>query len=296
MISCSWIKPTLVACAACASVLRAQTIDVPLGTCRQLPAGTVLTGDVLVKTGGGTLDLSLAILNNEGLDIREGAVRVAALDKPGPVQARFVRFTVHASRPDAPYSGHNWQIAEFNVTRDGKPLPHDAGVVGSQYGESDGREGPAKAVDNNVKTKFLTTTGHVLDVDFGKPVLFDGYTFTTANDATGRDPRDFTLKVGDKGSALVCWSTVSMVKGFVCTEKRFAPAGKIFPVMRLDKIPCEYAVHVGGRARLVLCGLTESLENISGEGLVCLEGGSLEILPPSAFGGSVAGDGLVKWN
>ena len=279
-----------VAGAACAA-----TIDVPAGKVVAVPSGTVYEGEALVKTGAGTLDLSAAVLKNAGLDIREGAVRFANDSKPGPVMARFARFTVSASRPNAAYSGQAWQISEFNVTKDGKVVPNPPGTAGTQNGDPGGREGPAKAVDGNVKTKFLTGYNHSLEIDFGQPVVFDGYTFTTANDAEGRDPRDFTFDVGDDTPRGVRWANVSSVKGFDCTLERFKNAGKVFPLCRMDKIPCEYPVTVRGRGRLVLAGLTESLEAISGDGLVVLEGGTLEIDKDAPFTGSVSGTGSVRW-
>ena len=46
----------------------------------------------------------------------------------------------------------------------------------------------------------------------------------------------------------------------------------------------------------MLAGLTESLEAISGDGLVVLEGGTLEIDKDAPFVGSVSGSGSVKWH
>ena len=281
----------VVAGAACAA-----TIDVPAGKVVAVPSGTVYEGETLVKTGQGMLDLSSAVLKNAGLDIREGTVRFANDSKSGAVMARFARFTVSASRPNAPYSGHAWQISEFNVVKDGKVVPNPPGTAGTQNGDPGGREGPAKAVDGDVKTKFLTSYNRSLEIDFGRPVVFDGYTFTTANDAEGRDPRDFTFDVGDEGRCGVRWANVSSVKGFECTKERFKNAGKVFPISRMDKVPCDYPVTVRGKGRLVLSGLSESLEAISGDGLVVLEGGMLEIDKDAPFVGSVSGSGSVKWH
>ena len=281
----------LLAGAACAA-----TVCVPAGETKCVPAGTVFEGEVLVQTGPGALDLSGAVLRNAGLEVREGTVRFAPDAKTGAVLSRFVRFTVSASRPNAPYSGQAWQISEFNVAKDGKVVPCPEGTAGTQNGDPGGREGAAKAVDGNIKTKFLSGYNRCLEVDFGRPVLFDGYTFTTANDAIGRDPRDFTLDVGDETPCGVRWANVSSEKGFACTEQRFVNAGKIFPVRRMDKVPCCYPVTVRGSGRLVLSGLSESLEAISGDGLVVVDGGSLEISEDSPFVGSVCGGGKVIWH
>ena len=53
-------------------------ISVPAGETVKVGAGCQFKGGVLVKTGAGTLDLSAAVLRNEGLEIREGAVLFAS--------------------------------------------------------------------------------------------------------------------------------------------------------------------------------------------------------------------------
>lgn len=275
----------------------AVTIDVPKGQVKCVPAGTAYTGDVLVKTGEGILDLSAAALGNAGLDIRQGAVRFVSDGKPGTVIARHVRFTSTATRPNAPYSKNGlWQISELNIAKGGKILPNPPGTTGSNDGNPGGREGPAMAVDGNVKTKCCVRYGYTLEIDYGKNMVFDGYTFTTANDATGRDPRDFTFEVGEYGPNGIRWSIISKVEGFECTEKRFTNIGKVFPLSRKDRIPCGYPVTVRGPARLILSGLQEALEDVSGDGLVVIDNGSVVIAADAAFSGSVSGSGSVMWH
>ena len=116
------------------------------------------------------------------------------------VKARYVRLTVTASRP-APkeppfYGGRSWQICDWTLLRDGKSHGwKDAKVLGPDSGLVRG-EGPAQCLDGNVLTKFHGAYGVPLVVDLGKDVEFDGYTFTTGNDAPGRDPYDWTLDAG----------------------------------------------------------------------------------------------------
>ena len=69
----------------------------------------------------------------------------------------------------------------------------------------------------------------------------------------------------------------------------------MFPVSLSDVIPYDYPVHVGGRGRLVLVGVSEQLEGVSGTGLVQLESGaSVTFSADSAFAGSVIG-GTVRF-
>lgn len=286
-----------VAALAAAHALCAATIDVPAGRTVAPPAGTVYEGDALVKTGAGTLDLSNAALKNAGLEIREGAVRFSADAKPVQAEARHLCFSVHAARPNAQYSNSGWQISEFNVTKGGEVVPNPPGTRGTWRGDPGGDEGPAKAVDGNVKTKYYTNDIRgVLDIDFGRPVAFDGYTFTTANDAIGRDPRDFALDSGGNGARPAGWTRISSIAGFDCTGSRHANAGRIFPLMSKDKIPAGYPVKICGKGRLVLSELTEALEAVSGEGLVEVDGGSLAISSGASFSGSVSGPGSVSWH
>ena len=74
------MKRLVVVAIAFASLVQAETIDVPCGQTRSVDAGRRFAGGVLVKTGGGVLDLTGAVLANAGLEIREGAVRMVAGD------------------------------------------------------------------------------------------------------------------------------------------------------------------------------------------------------------------------
>ena len=96
----------------------AETISVPAGKTMTVAPGRRFAGDVLVKEGEGTLDLTGATLANAGLDIREGAVRFAA-GASAAVTARFLRFDVRKTRPGKKgppeYGGSGSQFSEFRL-------------------------------------------------------------------------------------------------------------------------------------------------------------------------------------
>lgn len=272
----------------------AETISVPAGKTERVEPGRRFEGNVLVKEGEGTLDLTGAVLANAGLDVREGAVRFAA-GASAVVTARYLRFDVRETRPGKKgppeYGGSGSQFSEFRLYRGGKALPMPKDVK-AMNGNPSMREGPQKALDGDLKTKCYFNP---LIVDLGEDVTFDGYSFVTANDAIGRDPRSWTLAAGTETGGDIAWSAVGSVNGFEAPKERFTEAGKIFPVALKDVVPANYPVTVGGKGRLVLSGASETLERCAGEGLIVLENATVDFAPQATFNGSVSGGGTVSW-
>ena len=272
----------------------AETISVPAGKTERVEPGRRFEGNVLVKEGEGTLDLTGAVLANAGLDVREGAVRFAA-GASAIVTARYLRFDVRETRPGKKgppeYGGSGSQFSEFRLYRGGKALPMPKDVK-AMNGNPSMREGPQKALDGDLKTKCYFNP---LIVDLGEDVTFDGYSFVTANDAIGRDPRSWTLAAGTETGGDIAWSAVGSVNGFEAPKERFTEAGKIFPVALKDVVPANYPVTVGGKGRLVLSGASETLERCAGEGLIVLENATVDFAPQATFNGSVTGGGAVSW-
>lgn len=269
-------------------------ISVPAGETVKVGAGCQFKGGVLVKTGAGTLDLSAAVLRNEGLEIREGAVLFAS-GGSAAVSCRYLRWNVTKTRPakSAPpeYGNTGSQFSEFRLFRGGKMLPrpaHATAICANDWSES-----PKKGIDGDLKTKCYANP---FVADFGEEVTFDGYSFATANDAIGRDPASWTVEAGFATAAGIQWAPIGSVQGFEAPKARFAEAGKVFPVSVSDVVPAGYPVVVRAAGRLVLRGANEMLEAVSGDGLVQLEGGaSVSFGADCAFTGTVCGGGAVNF-
>ena len=269
-------------------------IFVPAGETVKVGAGCQFKGGVLVKTGAGTLDLSAAVLRNEGLEIREGAVLFAS-GGSSVVSCRYLRWNVTKTRPakSAPpeYGNTGSQFSEFRLFRGGKMLPrpaHATAICANDWAES-----PKKGIDGDLKTKCYANP---FVADFGEEVTFDGYSFATANDAIGRDPASWTVEAGFATAAGIQWAPIGSVQGFEAPKARFAEAGKVFPVSVSDVVPAGYPVVVRAAGRLVLRGANEMLEAVSGDGLVQLEGGaSVSFGADCAFTGTVCGGGAVNF-
>ena len=262
----------LVAAAAC--LAQAETIDVPARQTRAVEPGRRFAGDVLVKTGAGELDLTGAVLANAGLEVRAGSVRLRG-GGTCSVSTRFVRFDVSKTRPGKKgppeYADSGSQFSEFRLSCGGKPVPFPEGTK-PIVGPVGSREGPDKGIDGNVKTKCYYRP---LVLDLGREVVFDAYTFVTANDAIARDPASWTVSAG--------------VADFAAPKERFAEAGRLFPVSLRDVVPVNYPVKVCGAGRLVLADVNESLERVEGDGLIVLERATVSFAPRAAFAGSVCG-------
>ncbi len=289
------MKQLCFAVAAVCMAAGAETISVPAGRTVTVEAGRRFGGAVLVKEGEGTLDLTGAVLDNAGMDIRAGTVRFV-VDKSATVSvtARYLKFDVNETRPGKSgppeFAGSGPQYSEFRLYRGGRLVQMPKGAR-ALNGSPSMAEGPQKALDGDLKTKCFFNP---MIVDMGEEVTFDGYSFATANDAIGRDPRSWTLSTGTEKGDSIAWSNVGSETGFNAPSARFADAGKIFPLVRKDVLPAKYPVTIGGRGRLVLVGASETLENCSGEGLIVLENATVDIAPQSSFTGSVSG-GAVNW-
>ena len=286
--------PLVIAAASLSLMAGAETISVPAGKTVKMEPGRRFEGGVLVKEGEGVLDLTGAVLANDGLDIRAGAVKFAA-GASSAVTARFLRFDVRETRPGKKgppeYGGSGSQFSEFRLYRGGKVLSMPKGAK-AMNGNPSMREGPQKALDGDLKTKCYFNP---LIVDLGEEVTFDGYSFVTANDAIGRDPRSWTLSAGTEVCGDMSWSGIGSVQGFEAPKERFTEAGKVFPVALNDVLPVNYPVTVGAKGRLVLSGATETLERCAGEGLIVLEDATVDFAPQATFSGSVMGGGSVSW-
>lgn len=282
------MKSLLIASCLMAFAVAGETISVPAGETVKIAPGRVFTGDVLVKEGAGTLDLTGAALKNKGLEIRQGGV-VLTGGGASMVTTRYLKWNVTETRPgksEPPeYARSGSQFSEFRLFRNGKMLPRPQNAT-ALNGRADWREGPQKGIDGDLKTKCYFNP---FIADFGEEVTFDGYSFATANDAIGRDPRSWTVEAGVADGTAINWVGIGSVTGFEAPKERFAEAGKVFPVALRDVVPVNYPVTVCGKGRLVLRGVNETLERVCGTGLVQLEDASVEFGAESQFSGSVVG-------
>jgi hypothetical protein len=153
----------------------------------------------------------------------QSATASASFASPSPVTYQYFRFTPVQLRNDA--TANSVQLSEFTMSNAG------ADVLGATAtnpgGNNPANETPDLAVDGNTATKWLDFLKGPLVLDFGTPVTVDGYYFTTANDATERDPIAWTLEGSADGTN---WTLIDSQDQLFPPDERFTPT-EIFPTL-----------------------------------------------------------------
>jgi hypothetical protein len=159
------------------------------------------------RKGDGTLDLSAnADFAIESLAWYKGEGTAAELVHEGPVanisveQGQFQPYTLRAKTPKGSEITISRLLTDIGVVTD--ITSQGNLIVSRDNGGPQGNEGSLKLVDNNPNSKFLL-------FDFADPVWFrleyfeprvaGAYTFTSANDAEGRDPKNWTIEGSNDG-------------------------------------------------------------------------------------------------
>lgn len=110
------------------------------------------------------------------------------------------------------------QISEFNFWRHGQPLDMAQAIVANPGGNNPATERPPNLTDGDTATKWLDFNRRAVTFRFPEAVTIDAYSFSTANDAPERDPRNWRLEGSDDGST---WFLLDeIVNGSVPTERR----------------------------------------------------------------------------
>ena len=135
-------------------------------------------GSATVKPGA-TTTYRLEASNATGTSVAEATLGVA-----GPPPYRFYRFLPTALR--ASDRANSVQLGEFGVLLGTNRVT--GAVATNPGGRNPGNEGPMRATDGDPATKWLDfNKGTPLVLDYGRPVLADGYRLASANDAPERE-------------------------------------------------------------------------------------------------------------
>ncbi|OUV13377.1 MAG: hypothetical protein CBC46_07130 [Verrucomicrobiaceae bacterium TMED86] len=145
----------------------------------------------------------------------------------GEVEYRYYRFTPTQLRVT---NNCCVQLAEFEFLLDGVKVGTPS--VSNPGGSNPGGETPDLAVDGSLTTKWLDFNQGPLVFDFGSATTVDGYRWSTANDATERDPVRWILEGSDDETN---WDLVDeRVDGdFPTPSARFTYT----PILKLNSAP-----------------------------------------------------------
>jgi len=219
------------------------------------------------------------------------------------VLTKFVRFKPSATRPEGDHVNTGYQLSEFRLTLGGVDVPYPVGTLATSPGKAAGVEGPEKAIDGSVDTKFYHNSKsplYPLVLEFPTPLFFNGYTWYTANDATGRDAITWTVEVSADGTT---WTVVDSqdysADTSLITTARKTLVGQ-WPVQGMQSAMNVFSdlspTTVAAPGKLAVSGTSETVGSLSGDGTIeLLANGTFGIrtIDNAAFSGSFSGAGTV---
>lgn len=163
---------------------------------------------VATPAAGGTLDLSVA----SGAAIESinwykgtgtGAEFIASGDEINieVASGQFQEYTIRVETPNGSQAEVSHLLTDLGIVRD-VTADGNLSVSRDNSGGMHAGEGSLKLTDNNINSKFLQFdySGDLwFELEFYQPVVLGGYTFTSANDASQRDPRNWRLEATNDG-------------------------------------------------------------------------------------------------
>ncbi|MDD2600378.1 MAG: hypothetical protein PHO37_14345, partial [Kiritimatiellae bacterium] len=215
----------------------------------------------------------------------------------GAVGTRYVRFSPLAMRVGGTNYGSGYQLSEFQLMLNGVKVPYPAGTLGTSPGVNPGNEGPEKAIDGSVDTKFYIKSIQPLIVELSELVRFDGYRWYTANDSTGRDPLSWIVEISEDG---VRWSTVdsrdySANAGAITTGRKALAGTWTVGAGAMNVLSDLSRTIIAAPAELAVVSVSETIGPLSGEGRITLANGTLGLnaFESAAFSGNISGSGTI---
>ncbi len=270
------------------------------GTGTNLFMGSMQDGESalgFVHSGSGTTLMTGLSSTYTGATVIEAGVASVG----GAVYAKYLRFFPQMTRTSGDHQGTGYQISEFQMMFNGAQLLYPAGTLATSFGKVAGAEGPEKAIDGSVDTKFYTdirNPSYPLVVELPEPVLFDGYRWYTANDATGRDPVKWSVDVSYDG---VSWITVDLrdysasQTAVTTARKTLVGAWTMSAGGSMNVLSDLSAATVAAPAELAIVAVSETVGALSGDGLIRLSNGTLGInaFTNATFTGDITGSGTI---
>lgn len=165
---------------------------------------------VAIPASGGTLDLrvdaKMAIDSlfwykgeNSTTELISHANNVNVAVQTG----QFQDYTLRVKTPNGSFAEITRLLTDLGIVRD---LTDDHGIFSVSRDNDGGQfagEGSLKLIDNSTDTKFLqfNFSGDLWwQLEYFDPVVLGAYTFTSANDASGRDPKNWKLEGSQDGT------------------------------------------------------------------------------------------------
>ena len=212
---------------------------------------------------------------------------------------KYIRFSPSAMRVGGSNYGSGYQISEFHIMLDGEKIEYPGGTLATSPGKLPGTEGPEKAIDGSVDTKFYTNINPAppLIIELPEPLYLDGYRWYTANDSDGRDPIIWTVSISDDGES---WMTISSQdysanSSEITTDREVVAGTWIAGSEEMNVLSDLSATTLSSPAELQIVATSETVGSLSGDGDVTLADATLGInaFEDATFSGDISGSGSI---
>lgn len=281
-----------------------QALTVRVGTAAEsVFIGSVQNGSNamgIVHSGPGTTFFGGTNSTYTGATVIEQGTAVVG----GALSARYVRFAPEATRTSGGFVNTGYQLSEFRLLLNGGTVAYPPGTLASCPGGSGWsvNEAPARLIDGDVNTKFYIGTASPLYpvvISLPEPVSFDGYSWYTANDATGRDPVAWSVDISNDGAN---WTPVSHLSFLdnqsAVTEARNTRVGAwlLNGYLAMNVFSDASPMTVEAAGTLAVSSTSETVGRLSGGGNIVLFSGAtlgLNAFSNAVFTGGITGTGTV---
>lgn len=174
----------------------------------ELPEGSYTLDTATVMGGSQTSAPLNLVVPWPTVEAHIGSILVLAVDLVDPS-----RHVLHPENSRVIVVIDPLNLVESDVTGDGT-----LSVSKDNNGGPEAGEGSMKVVDGDTGSKFLNeySTDLWMQLEYAEPVIVRAYTLTSANDADGRDPRDWTMMGSQDG---VTWTNLDSRSGETFSER-----------------------------------------------------------------------------
>ena len=232
-----------------------------------------------------------------------GATRIeGGTAQIGAVTAQYIRFWPTLTRTSGDRTNSGYQLSEFRLRLAGAEIAWPAGTRATCAEKPSGTEGPDSALDGLTSTKFYVNFNapySPLVIHAPEAMAFNGYSWYTANDSSGRDAVGWHVDISEDGET---WTTIdtrdySQNQEQVTTARNvLVGAWDIMTATVTDIFSDVSLTTIAAPGTLALKGASETVGALSGDGAVTLEGGAtfgINAFEDAAFAGGISGDGTV---
>ncbi len=238
----------------------------------------------------------VGLVSAESLEVLTGT---RTLTQEPNTTARYLRVKCTKTYPwDTTNANGTWGLSFFGVTRDGELVSYPAAAKAAGSDGSNAAAVLSPTRGGGEAYNWQAVLGTDLTIDMGEPVTFNGYSWGQPWVAPGRAPYDFTVEISSDGKEWFLWDerkgAVSSNWGTSDGVSDYSPRMDPQPVANaLPIFDADDTVAIAKGATLELDHVNGRVPNLSGAGVLRIEGGHVILTGNCTFTGVIDGWGWI---